>query len=66
MKFPDELLNSLRKMAKETMVEEAAKDAVSTKVHAAFEKFKEQVGVWGSVSENAYYNIIADKYSLKG
>lgn len=65
MKFPDELLNSLRKMAKETMIEEAAKDAISTKVHAAFEKFKEQVGVWGSVSENAYYNIIADKYSLK-
>jgi hypothetical protein len=23
------------------------------------------VGVWGSVSENAYYNVIADKYALK-
>ena len=66
VKFPDELLNSLRTMAKEVMIEEAAKDAASTKVHAAFEKFKEQIGVWGSVSENAYYNIIADKYSLKG
>ena len=48
------------------MEEEAAKDAMSRKVHEAFKKFKEQVGVWGSVSENAYYNVIADKYKLKG
>jgi TRAP-type mannitol/chloroaromatic compound transport system substrate-binding protein len=66
VKFPDELLDGLRKLAKETMEEEAAKDAMSKKVHEAFKKFKEQVGIWGSVSENAYYNVIADKYSLKG
>ncbi len=66
VRFPDELLGSLRKLAKETMEEEAAKDAVSRKVHEAFKKFKEQVGIWGSVSENAYYNVIADKFSLKG
>jgi TRAP-type mannitol/chloroaromatic compound transport system substrate-binding protein len=66
VKFPDELLDSLRKLAKETMEEEAAKDAASKKVHEAFKKFKEQVGIWGSISENAYYNVIADKYSLKG
>jgi TRAP-type mannitol/chloroaromatic compound transport system substrate-binding protein len=65
-KFPDELLDSLRKLAKETMEEEADKDAMSRKVHEAFKKFKEQVGIWGSVSENAYYNVIADKYALKG
>jgi TRAP-type mannitol/chloroaromatic compound transport system substrate-binding protein len=65
-KFPDDLLDSLRKLAKETMEEEADKDAMSRKVHEAFKKFKEQVGIWGSVSENAYYNVIADKYALKG
>ena len=45
--------------------EEAAKDAMSRKVNDAFKKFKAQVGVWGTVSENAYYNVIADKFSLK-
>ncbi|MCP4347032.1 MAG: twin-arginine translocation signal domain-containing protein [Desulfobacterales bacterium] len=66
VRFPDKLLDDLRKLAKETMEEEAAKDAMSRKVHEAFKKFKKQVGIWGSVSENAYYNVIADKFSLKG
>lgn len=66
VRFPEAMLDSLRKMAKETLEEEAAKDSMSRKVHEAFKAFKKQVGVWGSVSENAYYNVIADKYSLKG
>ena len=65
VQFPAPLLDDLRKLAKETLEEEADKDAASRKVHEAFKKFKEQVGVWGSVSENAYYNTIADKYKLK-
>jgi TRAP-type mannitol/chloroaromatic compound transport system substrate-binding protein len=65
MRFPEELLAKLRDLAKETLEEEANKDAASRKVHEAFKKFKAQVGVWGSVSENAYYNLIADKYKLK-
>ena len=31
----------------------------------SFKAFKARVGVWGSVSENAYYDVIADKYALK-
>jgi TRAP-type mannitol/chloroaromatic compound transport system substrate-binding protein len=65
VRFPEELLNNLRKLAKETMEEEADKDPTARKVHEAFKKFKEQVGVWGSVSENAYYKFIADKFKLK-
>ncbi|MGB5985707.1 MAG: TRAP transporter substrate-binding protein [Desulfobacterales bacterium] len=65
VRFPDELMDALRGMAKEVMEEEADKDPSARKVHEAFKKFKEQVGVWGSVSETAYYNSIADKYSLK-
>jgi TRAP-type mannitol/chloroaromatic compound transport system substrate-binding protein len=64
-RFPEPLLAKLRELAKETLEEEAEKDAASRKVHEAFKKFKEQVGTWGSVSENAYYNVIADKYRLK-
>jgi len=65
MQFPAEMLDALRKMAEEVLEVEAAKDAPSRKVHDAFKKFKEQVGVWGSVSESPYYSTIADKYSLK-
>lgn len=65
IRFPDALLDNLRKLAKETMEEESQKDAMSSKVHAAFKKFKEQVGVWGSVSEQPYYDVLADKYALK-
>lgn len=64
-RFPDSLIEELRKLAAEVLEEEAAKDAMSTKVNEAFKKFKAQVGVWGSVSEKAYYDLIADKYELK-
>jgi len=66
VRFPDQLIEDLRKLAKETLEEEAAKDAMSRKVHDAFKAFKKRVGVWGSVSEKAYYDVVADKYSLKG
>jgi TRAP-type mannitol/chloroaromatic compound transport system substrate-binding protein len=63
--FPAEMLDELRKVAKEVLEEEADKDPSARKVHDAFKKFKAQVGVWGTVSENAYYNVIADKFKLK-
>ncbi|NNE18257.1 MAG: ABC transporter substrate-binding protein [Myxococcales bacterium] len=65
VRFPEPLLKDLRKLATETLEEEADKDPASRKVHEAYKKFKAQVGVWGSVSENPYYNVIADKYALK-
>jgi TRAP-type mannitol/chloroaromatic compound transport system substrate-binding protein len=64
--FPAEMMGSLRKLAEETLEEEADKDPMSRKVHDAFKKFKPRVGVWGSVSESAYYDVISEKYSLKG
>jgi TRAP-type mannitol/chloroaromatic compound transport system substrate-binding protein len=65
VRFPDALLADLRKLADETLEEEADKDPLSRKVHEAFKKFKAQVGVWGSISEAAYYDVIADKYALR-
>jgi TRAP-type mannitol/chloroaromatic compound transport system substrate-binding protein len=59
VRFPDALLKDLSKLSLETLEEEADKDAASRKVHEAYKKFKAQVGVWASVSENAYYNVIA-------
>jgi TRAP-type mannitol/chloroaromatic compound transport system substrate-binding protein len=65
MEFPKPLLDKLRELAAETMEEEADKDSMSRKVHEAFKKFQERVGVWGTVADNAYYNVIAKEYSLK-
>jgi len=65
VQFPEQLMADLRKLAEETLEEEAEKDPMSRKVHDAFKKFKAQVGVWGSISEDAYYKVIADKYALK-
>ena len=65
VRFPAAMLADLRKLATDVLEEEANKDAMSRKVHEAFKKFKAQVGVWGSVSEKAYYDVIADKYQLK-
>ena len=65
MQFPPDMMDALRKLAMEVLEEEAAKDAMSKKVHEAFKTFKKRVGVWGTVSEDAYYKVIADKYALK-
>jgi TRAP-type mannitol/chloroaromatic compound transport system substrate-binding protein len=62
--FPAEMLASLRTMAEEVLEEEADKDAASRKVHDAYKAFKKRLGAWGAVSENAYYNLIAQKYDI--
>jgi TRAP-type mannitol/chloroaromatic compound transport system substrate-binding protein len=66
LRFPDDVIENLRKLTAEVLEEEAAKDPMSKKVHEAFKKFKKTVGVWGSVSEQPFYSLLAEKYSLKG
>jgi TRAP-type mannitol/chloroaromatic compound transport system substrate-binding protein len=63
-RFPDSVLNDFRKLAEETMEEEAEKDPMARKVHDAFNKFKAQVGGWGEVSERAYYDVVAAKTGI--
>ena len=65
IKFPDEVLNGLRKLADEVVEEEAAKDPLAKKVAEDFKKFQKIVGTWGTVSEKAYYDIIQKKYPLQ-
>jgi TRAP-type mannitol/chloroaromatic compound transport system substrate-binding protein len=66
VKFPDEVLNGLRILAEEVLIEEAAKDAQAKKVNESFKNFQKVVGTWGSVSEQAYYDIIQPRFSLSG
>ena len=66
IRFPAEVLNALRKLADEVVAEEAAKDAMSKKVNDSFKNFQKVIGTWGTTSEKAYYDLIVEKYSLKG
>ena len=66
IKFPDEVLNALRPMAEEVREEEAAKSPMAKKVNESFKNFQKVVGTWGTVSEQAYYNIIQPKFPLAG
>ncbi len=59
--FPTEVMNTMRKLAKETLEEEANKDPLSRKVHDAFMAFRKRVGDWGQYSEAAYHQLIAEK-----
>jgi len=61
LKFPDEVLDKLRVMAEEVREEEAAKTPMAIKVNESFKKFQQVVGSWGSISEKAYYDVIAPK-----
>lgn len=65
VQFPAEMLAQLRKLAEEVLEEEAKKDKMSTKVNEAFKKFRNQIGPWGTVSEKAYYDLVAGKFKLK-
>ena len=59
IQFPEEVLNSLRKMSQEVVEEEAQKTPMATKVNDSFKAFQKVAGAWGSVSEKAYYDIIS-------
>jgi TRAP-type mannitol/chloroaromatic compound transport system substrate-binding protein len=58
IKFPDAVLNTLRKLSEEVLEEEAAKSPIAKKVNESFKNFQKVVGAWGSISEQAYYNSI--------
>jgi len=66
MRYPDSVLNALRPLAVQALEEEAAKEAMAKKVHENFKKFQKVIGVWGTVSEKAYYDTIAEQYSPGG
>ena len=59
--FKPEIMASMRKLAAEVIEEEAAKDALSTKVNESFKAFKKRIGAWGQFSEAAYHQLIAER-----
>lgn len=55
-RFPDDVLDTLRKLSDEVVAEVGAKDEISKKVFASYRHFREQAKAWHDVSERAYLN----------
>ena len=66
VQFPNNVMESLKKLAEEVVEEEAAKTPAATKVNESFKKFQKIAGTWASVSEMSYYNTIQPNFPLKG
>ncbi|NPA95456.1 MAG: ABC transporter substrate-binding protein [Thermodesulfobacteria bacterium] len=58
LRFPDNVLEGLRKLSEETIKEIAAKDPMSKKVNDDFQKFKKMLAPWNRLTEKAYYDFM--------
>ena len=57
-RFPDAVLEGLRKLSGEVLEELAASDAESKKVYEAYRAFRAQVEPWAKVSERAFMDAL--------
>ncbi len=58
LRFPDDVMENLKKLSAETIAELAEKDPLSKKVNADFMAFKKQLSEWNRISEKAYYDFM--------
>ncbi|WP_455234602.1 TRAP transporter substrate-binding protein [Thiogranum longum] len=58
-KLPDEVIAHLRELSEKVVAEVAEKDALSQRVYASFQAFRDQVVQWQNISERAYLNARA-------
>jgi len=56
-RLPDDVLNKLRGLSEEVVLELASKDKRAQKIYNSFDKFRKQVVDWHKISEQAYYNV---------
>jgi len=56
-RLPDDVLNKLRSLSEEVVLELASKDKRAQKIYNSFDKFRKQVVDWHKISEQAYYNV---------
>ena len=57
-KFPDSVIDGLKKISTEVLEEVASKDPASKKVYESFKKFKKNISAWNDMSESPYHNVI--------
>ena len=58
--YPQDVLEALKRTAREVVAEFCARDPKSAKVYASFEKFQRSVAAWSRLSEQPFYNLIQD------
>lgn len=56
-KLPDDVLNKLKGLSEEVVLELANKNPAAKKIYKSFDKFRSQVTTWHKISEKIYYNI---------
>ena len=52
--WPSDVITALRKVAKEVLEAEAAKDPITRKVHDSFMAFKKKHDGWSDISERPF------------
>ena len=56
--FPQDVINALKKAAKEVMAEQSAKNPQMKKIYAQYQKYQQGVNQYHQVSENAYNRMV--------
>ena len=56
LKFPEDVLQKLRKISDEVIAEIASENAISQKIYQSFRMFRDKVVIWHAHSEQAYLN----------
>ncbi len=59
LKFPDEVLEGLRRYAAEVFEELVETDPFSQKVLASYNKFRQEISPWSDISEKVFYDHLA-------
>jgi len=60
-RFPDDVLNRLQTLTRETLAEEAANNPKFKRVYEAYDTFRQKNNAWSDISENAYLDIKEEK-----
>ncbi|MEZ5672740.1 MAG: ABC transporter substrate-binding protein, partial [Thiotrichaceae bacterium] len=58
--LPKEVLSELKRLTKEALAEEAAKDADFKRVYETFAKFQQENNAWAAISDDAYSEALKD------
>ena len=56
-RLPDDVLEKLKTLSDEVVLELAGKNKAAEKIYASYNKFRKQVSAWHEISEKIYYNI---------
>lgn len=56
-RLPDDVLEKLKTLSNEVVLELAGKNKAAQKIYASYDKFRTQVSAWHEISEKIYYNV---------